>query len=375
MDKGTDVMKGPGLIEFSLPTAEIYIPDGLPAQAALARTTDLCISAHQDDIEIMAAAPILECFQQEARWFTGVVMTDGRGSPRDGLYARYSDEKMRQARFKEQRKAAYIGEYAAQVLLDFPSRVIKDVGQDAPVRDLVSVLRAAQPHTVYTHNLADKHDTHVAVVLRVIEALRHLEASERPARLVGCEVWRSLDWLNDSDKVRMEVSAHENLQAALLGVFDSQIAGGKRYDLASMGRRRANATYFESHGVDTTLEQFLRAGGGGTQVHRQERRHQFRALDVVLEVINRRRIPQRDGDHDDGRQEEQHQPGAVLGEVLDVAPQIGFLGGRRGDALAGIEEGHNKDAGSGPIARHPHPAISPARAWPPSPTCCPQTHK
>lgn len=252
MDKGTDVLKGPGLIEFSLPTAELYIPDGLPAQAALARTTDLCISAHQDDIEIMAAAPILECFQQEARWFTGVVMTDGRGSPRDGLYARYSDEKMRQARFKEQRKAAYIGEYGALVLLDFPSRVIKDVGQDAPVRDLISVLRAAQPHTVYTHNLADKHDTHVAVVLRVIEALRQLEASERPARLVGCEVWRSLDWLNDSDKVRMEVSAHENLQAALLGVFDSQIAGGKRYDLASMGRRRANATYFESHGVDAS---------------------------------------------------------------------------------------------------------------------------
>jgi hypothetical protein len=37
---------------------------------------------------------------------------------------------------------------------------------------------------------------------------------------------------------------------ALLEVFDSQITGGKRYDLATMGRRRANATYFESHGVD-----------------------------------------------------------------------------------------------------------------------------
>jgi hypothetical protein len=37
---------------------------------------------------------------------------------------------------------------------------------------------------------------------------------------------------------------------ALVGVFDSQVAGGKRYDLATMGRRRANATYFASHGVD-----------------------------------------------------------------------------------------------------------------------------
>jgi hypothetical protein len=50
----------------------------------------------------------------------------------------------------------------------------------------------------------------------------------------------------------MNISEHENLQAALLGVFDSQIAGGKRYDLATIDRCRANATYFESHGVDAT---------------------------------------------------------------------------------------------------------------------------
>jgi hypothetical protein len=92
----------------------------------------------------------------------------------------------------------------------------------------------------------------VAVVLRVIEALRRLEQVERPVRLLGCEVWRALDWMVDPDKVLLNLSEHENLQSALLGVFDSQIAGGKRYDLASMGRRRANATYFESHGVDIT---------------------------------------------------------------------------------------------------------------------------
>ena len=105
---------------------------------------------------------------------------------------------------------------------------------------------------MYTHNLADKHDTHVAVALRVIDALRKLDQTERPERVVGCEVWRALDWMVDSDKVLMDLSSHENLQFALLGVFDSQIVGGKRYDLASMGRRRANATYFGSHGVDET---------------------------------------------------------------------------------------------------------------------------
>ena len=35
-----------------------------------------------------------------------------------------------------------------------------------------------------------------------------------------------------------------------MGVFDSQIAGGKRYDLATFGRRRANATYGDPHAVD-----------------------------------------------------------------------------------------------------------------------------
>jgi len=239
-------------MKFHLDTAEVYVPDNLPLEQALSRTTHLCFSAHQDDIEIMAAQPIVECFQQADKWFTGVVVTDGRGSPRNGLYEKYSDDEMRLVRFKEQRKAAIVGEFAAQVMLDFPSKVIKDAARNEPVEDILKILRATKPKFVYTHNLADKHDTHVGVALRVIEALRRLNQAERPEKIFGCEVWRGLDWMVDSDKVIMDLSAHENLQFALLGVFDSQIAGGKRYDLASMGRRRANATYFESHGVDDT---------------------------------------------------------------------------------------------------------------------------
>jgi LmbE family N-acetylglucosaminyl deacetylase len=239
-------------MKLHLESAEVFVPDGLPVGAALARTSHLCIAAHQDDIEIMAVTPILECFQQPDRWFTGVVVTDGRGSPRDGLYAHYSDDEMRTVRWKEQRKAAIVGEYTALVMLDYPSKVVKDASRNEPVDDLAALIRAARPQVLYTHNLADKHDTHVAVALRVIAALRRLEPAERPARLLGCEVWRALDWMMDADKVPMDVSAHESLQSALLGVFDSQIAGGKRYDLASMGRRRANATYFETHGVDNS---------------------------------------------------------------------------------------------------------------------------
>ena len=40
----------------------------------------------------------------------------------------------------------------------------------------------------------------------------------------------------------------------------SQICGGKRYDLATLGRRLANATYAESHGTDV-VEIFICDGG------------------------------------------------------------------------------------------------------------------
>jgi hypothetical protein len=58
----------------------------------------------------------------------------------------------------------------------------------------------------------------------------------------------------DSDKKAFDVSAHDNISAALVSVFDSQVCGGKRYDLATAGRRRAHATYFASHGVDTASQ-------------------------------------------------------------------------------------------------------------------------
>lgn len=240
-------------MQFHQSAAEIFVPDGLPMEQALARTTHLAVSAHQDDIEIMAAEPILQCYQREDLWFTGVVVTDGSGSPREGLYSSYSDEQMRAVRIKEQKKAAFIGEYAAQVMLDYPSSAVKDARNSQPVEDLVTIFSLARPASVYTHNLTDKHDTHVAVALRVIAALRSLPEADRPQKLYGCEVWRDLDWMIDADKRPMDLSRHENLQAALLGVFDSQIAGGKRYDLATLGRRRANATYYESHGLDTSL--------------------------------------------------------------------------------------------------------------------------
>jgi LmbE family N-acetylglucosaminyl deacetylase len=228
------------------------VPDGAPIDAALKRTTHLAIGAHQDDLEIMAVHGILACYQIPDQWFTGVVVTDGRGAPRSGRYADLSDEDMVIVRRREQYNAACVGDYAAQIMLEFPSSVVKDADSPDVVRALEDLLRATNPRIVYTHNLADKHDTHVATTLRVIQALRNVRATGalQDVQVYGCEVWRDLDWLVDDDKVAFDVSEREGLQSALVGAFDSQVSGGKRYDLASLGRRRAHATYHASHAVD-----------------------------------------------------------------------------------------------------------------------------
>jgi LmbE family N-acetylglucosaminyl deacetylase len=239
-------------MKLTLDTADLFIPDGVEETAALARTTHLAIGAHQDDLEIMSSDGIVNCYQQADKWYTGVVVTNGGGTPRSGIYGDYTDEDMIQVRNKEQKKAAYVGEFAAQFLLDFPSSRVKDSADQGPINDLAAIIEATKPEIIYTHNLADKHDTHIGVTLKTIAALRRVSQEALPKKVYGCEVWRDLDWMVDTDKIALDVSARENLQMALVGVFDSQIAGGKRYDLASMGRRRAHATYHQSHGVDQT---------------------------------------------------------------------------------------------------------------------------
>ena len=71
--------------------AEIFVPDDIPEDQAIRRTTHMGISAHQDDLEVMAHDGILKCFMKDKKWFLGVVVTDKSGSPRSGPYRNYSN--------------------------------------------------------------------------------------------------------------------------------------------------------------------------------------------------------------------------------------------------------------------------------------------
>jgi LmbE family N-acetylglucosaminyl deacetylase len=236
------------------PTTSIFIPDGKSEGEALSRVTHLGIGAHQDDLEFMAFHGILNCFARDDRWFGGVTCTNGAGSSRSGPYAAFTDERMMEIRRQEQITAATVGGFAAMIQLDYPSSAVKSPSDPRLKEDLIEILTTSRPEVVYTHNPADKHDTHVGVTIAALKAMRELPRELRPKQVIGCEVWRNLDWLPDSQKVVMDVSGRDNLAAALNGVFDSQIAGGKRYDLATLGRRAANATFFESHATDSATQ-------------------------------------------------------------------------------------------------------------------------
>ena len=242
-------------MKLSRPDSDVLVPNfnsapALSPEAALARTTHLCVVAHQDDIEVMAHAGIAECYGRADRHFTGVVVTNGAGSPRTGRYASISDVQMKAVRREEQRRAAVQGKYNLQIQLAHPSADVKTPGHPDVLADLGAIFGGCTPDLVYLHQPADKHDTHIAVLLRGLEALRALPPARRPRRVVGVEVWRDLDWLADADKVALDASARPDLAVELLRVFDSQISGGKRYDLAVPGRRAANATFHTSHATD-----------------------------------------------------------------------------------------------------------------------------
>ena len=239
------------------PSARIFVPDEKPVPEALQRITHLGIGAHQDDLEFMAFHGIMECFARDDKWFGGVTCTNGSGSSRSGAYKDYTDSQMMAVRRKEQDTAAIVGQFGLMFQLDYPSSAIKSATDPSLKNDLKEILSASRPEVVYTHNLADKHDTHLGVVVAALQAMRELPLEQRPVKVIGCEVWRNLDWMADADKVLMDVSGHDNLAAALNGVFDSQIAGGKRYDLATLGRRASNATFFDSHATDKSNQLIL----------------------------------------------------------------------------------------------------------------------
>ena len=244
-------------MKLSQPGADLFLPKQENLQATLASTTHLGIGAHADDLEILAFPGITACRNHPNQRFSGVVVTNGAGAPRSGSYSRVSDKELIRLRQEEQRQAAKLGDYASVIQLDFSSAEIRPSPNPALVGDLLQILKATQPRIVYLHNPADRHETHLAVLGASLAALRQLPLSSRPQEVYGCEVWGDLDWVPSSRIVRLPCAAPEDFGPALLRCFRSQVEGGKRYDLAAAGRRRAQATFADAYSPDQAQEVVL----------------------------------------------------------------------------------------------------------------------
>jgi hypothetical protein len=160
------------------------------------------------------------------------------------------------------------------------------------VNDLIGIISKCKPDVIYTHNPADKHPTHIRVLVAVMEALHRIPSEIRPKTLYGCEMWRGLDWMADDTKCVHDVSGFEDLANGLNRIFETQISGGKRYDLAVMGRRRANATFFDSHSTDEMTEAIYAMdlsaliGQPPSELARFTAAHIARFRDDVLSLLN-----------------------------------------------------------------------------------------
>ncbi|MBP7831149.1 MAG: PIG-L family deacetylase [Kiritimatiellae bacterium] len=219
--------------------ASLLVPDELPLEKALARVTHLGIGAHPDDLEIVALHGIHAGWDSSG--FGGIVCTNGGPA-------------WLEVRRREQEEAARIGRYGLLVQLEYDSAAIRGAAVRDLEADLAILLGQMSPQTIYTHSPADRHETHVAVALAVLRVLRRLPPERRPAAVYGVEVWGGLDWLPPGARVELDVSDGAALGSELIGLFRSQIDGGKRYDAAVAGRRAANATFADPYAPDRARE-------------------------------------------------------------------------------------------------------------------------
>ena len=224
----------------------------VPRSAQGAPVRCMAVSAHKDDAEMIALDGIFRCYENGG--FAAAVLTDGGQCPRSGAYAAVSDADMAELRSAEQKRAAEAGRYEALWLFERTSAEVKRTAKEGgALADELARVLAGLPRleTLYLHNPFDSHPTHVAACEVALAAVNRLPEEMRPERILGCELWRDLDWLADEDKVALDVSGSDALAAKLMACFVSQNAV-KRYDIASAARRAANATFYQSHAGDAS---------------------------------------------------------------------------------------------------------------------------
>lgn len=205
----------------------------------------VCICANPSDCEIMAIDGIQRGYRAKKYTFAAVITTDGADCEGFGKQKKYSPKKIALMRAAEQKKAANIGRYNSVYFMNYKAEDARNQDDEDIVNEYVEIIKELKPRIIYTHSILDRDPTHVAVAVKVINALRQLKKAQMPAQLYGCEEWRDLDWVSPEKVTTFDVSHNIRLQRQLISVHKSQNLN-RDYISAAMGRRYVNATFAKS---------------------------------------------------------------------------------------------------------------------------------
>ncbi len=236
----------------ALKNFEFFSPFNLELSKALASAKIIGIGAHSDDLDFMCLSAIEAGRKAGASNFLGVVVSDGSGSTRGEAFKDLSPAAFAEVRKREQREAATWASYSGVIQLNHSSALIRQAKAEKLESDFLEIFGNGKIETVFTHSPFDRHPTHRALCVHLLRALQKLPKSRRPKKVIGCEVWRSLDWIPASKKIIFPVSSSESQMKTLFDLYQSQIVGAKNYTQAVIGRKRSNATFSESHLADNS---------------------------------------------------------------------------------------------------------------------------
>lgn len=224
---------------MSLAPGEQLVPDSTRSVHDLVRTaTHVAVVAHPDDLELVTTAVLADAAAHPGSVVFGIVCTDGAGAGVD------PDARATVAmqRASEQAAAARVGGYDV-LLLGRTSAQVRE-SPEALADRLAEVLAPAHASLLATHDPFDRHSTHASISAATVGALRRLPGGA--ARVVGCEGWRSLDWLHAQDRLAFDMAPVLDAIDTLAACFPSQLIM-KPYDRAVPARWQANAIFADAH--------------------------------------------------------------------------------------------------------------------------------
>jgi LmbE family N-acetylglucosaminyl deacetylase len=202
----------------------------------------LGICLRPTDCEVMAIDGIQRGYRASKYTFACVVTSDGADSERSGRYAKATDKRMAQVVMGEQKRAANIGRYNSVYFMNYSTDEVKDQENEDIINEYVEIIKELKPRILYTYSLLDRNPLHVAVAVKVINALRTMKRGDQPKVLYGCESERDLEWVNQDKIVTFNISKNMRLQRQLISAHKSANIS-RDYVNATIGRRLVNAVF------------------------------------------------------------------------------------------------------------------------------------